>query len=671
MADYKKSLYNIAIDSQGYLLSGIPTSPARVMRESKIYGTYPNQIDLDYKDSSQFLPWAQTDFSGGFQFEKWSDNAGFKKGTGLEYIAKYGELTLLNDKSDTLKDFGAGFTFGAAVEYDRDNVGMVIGITKGSGASQLWKMNTSDSFTQITGGTWANVDAVHSMDELQGKVYVGLTVSSGSPLKSYDGSTVADLTLTDSLSSSTIIRMVKRIKTRLYVGGYTGTAANGDALMYSDDEGSTWTDIITKTGKGREISQGIDNLGTLYFLIKDGGRTELWWCNDTIITQIYRWENLTNPKINSWLGKVYVEGKQDGKLMRFEWNGATLKAVFEEKIAGLDLDSSPSVVYKNNFYSYGLVYDGLFHFPSWVFKYNSNKIYPFIVFGSSSTQVPYFYGLNGTNLIITKLDTSAYLTTGNIITGIYNAQKTAVDKLWHSITLSFKELDTGQTIVVSYSDDDEGTWTTIGTITPVAGETERTLYFANNIVSKRIQIRITLTGAGTNTPTFYDYIVRFLPLSDGKFEWVLRLNCGDELMLLDGKTKESKLGSELRNILRMARFNNQIVEFQDVDFAETAINDATGISATDETITVDSTLGFPEQGRIKIEQEEILYTGKTATTFTGCTRAERGTKASTHSDDTRVHNAYNVVIATISETNQVAPKPKVCESEVTIALTEV
>ena len=671
MADIKRTLYNVAINGQGYLLSGIPERPARIMRESSVFGTFPTQVDLEYKDSSQFLPWAQTDFAGGFQFEKWSDNAGFKKGTGLEYIAKYGELTLLNDKSATLKDFGAAFTFGAAVEYDRDNVGLVIGITKGSGASQLWKMSTSDGFTGITGGTWANVDAVHDMDELQGKVYIGLDVSAGNPLKTYNGSAVADITLTGALSSSTIIRMVKRIETRLYVGGYTETAASGDALMYSDDEGSTWTAIISKTGKSRQITQGVDNLGTLYFLIEDGSRTELWWCNDTITTQIYRWENLTTPRISAWLGKVYVEGKQDGKLMRFEWNGATLRTVFEEKITGLDLDTSPMVVYKNNLHSYGLVYDGLFHFPSWIFKYSSNKIYPFAVFGGSTTQVPYFYGLSGTNLIITKLNTATYLTTGNVITGIFNGGKSAVNKLWNSITLSFKVMVTGQTIKVEYSTDDEANWTTIDTISPTANETEKTLYFPSNTTSKRIQIRLTLTGGGSNTPTLYDFIVRFLSLPDNRFEWILRLNCSNNLMLLDGKTVEPKRASELRNLLMTARFENQIVEFQDVDFAETLINDGDDITATDTTITVDSTGDFPEQGRIKIEQEEILYTGKTAVAFTGCTRGARGTKKAIHLDNVRVHNAYNVVLTNIGDENQVAPTPKIYESLVPVALKEV
>ena len=68
----------------------------------------------------------------------------------------------------------------------------------------------------------------------------------------------------------------------------------------------------------------------------------------------------------------------------------------------------------------------------------------------------------------------------------------------------------------------------------------------------------------------------------------------------------------------------------------TVINDTDGITAADTTITVDSTSGFQSQGRIVIESEVISYTGKTTTTFTGCSRGEEGTTAATHADDITV-----------------------------------
>lgn len=48
------------------------------------------------------------------------------------------------------------------------------------------------------------------------------------------------------------------------------------------------------------------------------------------------------------------------------------------------------------------------------------------------------------------------------------------------------------------------------------------------------------------------------------------------------------------------------------------------------TITVASTSAFESRGYIKIKREIISYTGKTATTFTGCTRAADGTSAAAY-----------------------------------------
>jgi hypothetical protein len=58
------------------------------------------------------------------------------------------------------------------------------------------------------------------------------------------------------------------------------------------------------------------------------------------------------------------------------------------------------------------------------------------------------------------------------------------------------------------------------------------------------------------------------------------------------------------------------------------------VDATQTTITVNSTVGFPPTGRIRLDTEQIDYTGTTSTTFTGCTRAAGGTTAATHVDNT-------------------------------------
>ncbi len=64
------------------------------------------------------------------------------------------------------------------------------------------------------------------------------------------------------------------------------------------------------------------------------------------------------------------------------------------------------------------------------------------------------------------------------------------------------------------------------------------------------------------------------------------------------------------------------------NFISTTLNGDHNNSVT--TITVISTTGFPTRGFISIETEVISYTGTTATTFTGATRASDGTTAAAH-----------------------------------------
>ena len=69
----------------------------------------------------------------------------------------------------------------------------------------------------------------------------------------------------------------------------------------------------------------------------------------------------------------------------------------------------------------------------------------------------------------------------------------------------------------------------------------------------------------------------------------------------------------------------------------TALNGAINNSVT--TITVDSTVGFPPNGRVIIESEVISYTGITATTFTGLTRSATDAAAASHADNLAVVTA--------------------------------
>lgn len=80
----------------------------------------------------------------------------------------------------------------------------------------------------------------------------------------------------------------------------------------------------------------------------------------------------------------------------------------------------------------------------------------------------------------------------------------------------------------------------------------------------------------------------------------------------------------------------------DSEAAETdTLNGAITAAATE--ITVDSTSDIAERGTIKIDDEKISYTNKTATQFKGCTRGAEGTTAATHADGATVTD-YNIKI---------------------------
>lgn len=77
--------------------------------------------------------------------------------------------------------------------------------------------------------------------------------------------------------------------------------------------------------------------------------------------------------------------------------------------------------------------------------------------------------------------------------------------------------------------------------------------------------------------------------------------------------------------------------------SSTTLNGDINSSVT--TITVASTTGFESVGTVTIGTENITYTGKTSTTFTGCTRAADGTTAASHTNGdtvTRSTKWYNI-----------------------------
>jgi|LakMenEpi03Aug12_release.lakeMendotaPanAssembly.Ray.scaffolds.fasta_scaffold77902_4 hypothetical protein len=76
-------------------------------------------------------------------------------------------------------------------------------------------------------------------------------------------------------------------------------------------------------------------------------------------------------------------------------------------------------------------------------------------------------------------------------------------------------------------------------------------------------------------------------------------------------------------------------EFQDLSYTTLSGN----INSSVTTVPVVSTSGFRSAGVIRINNEIISYTGKTSTSFTGCTRGDFGTSNASHSSGDFVHGS--------------------------------
>ena len=101
--------------------------------------------------------------------------------------------------------------------------------------------------------------------------------------------------------------------------------------------------------------------------------------------------------------------------------------------------------------------------------------------------------------------------------------------------------------------------------------------------------------------------------------------------------------------LMVATFGNNVLAARGTSIfssasTKLAVAIASGTSMTgSSTITADSTDGFSSSGTIQLNSETFTYTGKTATTFTGVTRATGTTSAAAHALDDVLSEAWNTI----------------------------
>ncbi|MBW1784171.1 MAG: hypothetical protein JRL30_25955 [Deltaproteobacteria bacterium] len=395
----------------------------------------------------------------------------------------------------------------------------------------------------------------------------------------------------------------------------------------------------------------------------------LWDGNLTTVARDHR--------INTLDGSTAYFITDDGSI--YSYDGSSLELIFEnvegmipaEVGFGLIEHNSrlygPNVVIDQN----GNVFPGHFDgtvdniLPVASVKFSSGTD-PVLWAGSdaSATTKVRLYALDGGTAV------SAFIDLSDIDGFIEN-----IDKLLYSVTLSFDKFTTaGQSIEIQYGLNGETPSNSIGTATQSTdgAVSSKELLFGDDIIGKSVRLRAIMvngTGAVATTPKLRSITVKYLPLPHYRHVFSMTLNCINEILLKDGRSIEQKRGEELRSLIRKAWFSRNIIEFEDFDGETVLLDGNLAIDAT--TVPVQSTTeNHPEQGRIKIEDEEMLYTGKTQESFTGVTRGARGTVATTHTDDDEVRTGYDVIVVDYKEELRVPNKGNVREYYSTVTLLE-
>ena len=191
-----------------------------------------------------------------------------------------------------------------------------------------------------------------------------------------------------------------------------------------------------------------------------------------------------------------------------------------------------------------------------------------------------------------------------------------------------------------YVNDPNSTITTTSFPTEVyiAGEFDTTTSTVNNLKYNGAKFSVSSAGTDANGNTFLNLksdSTAAINITETKIK-VLHTTSKDVSAYFEGGTdifdnQTEHFGS---NRIVLKELNKHGYLNKDAKQANTLLNGAISNSAT--TLTVDTTTGFPTSGTLLIGTEEMTYTGKTSTTFTGLTRNTNSAGAAAALDDATV-----------------------------------
>ena len=683
-----RGIYNAALDGLGLVFKGSPENPAYSQRNASVFLNRYAQGDRSEGDFSLYWFWSQTDWAGGFQ-QEFHDVAypnAFKSGNNIDPLKSLGKIQSLPQPQLVTGTISAGAA-PSVVDTAVFGTMIVCGINKVSGTASFVTLTSADTFGSwsVPGGCGRSITQMDVFQQIY--LYTGFSgAAAGSALvyTTTGGVSSCNNPAWNTFGTNpTTVRALTVIGADFYVGFVSTTAGEGDRIGRYSMGGTDW-EAICQNLNPIMFGSFVNYKSTLYWLSQVGSKVELWSFSYDTPNKIYTWPSLQNPKISTFLSILKITGTNDGRIMEYSFDGASIDIIFEQLPFTSNIGVSETFEVEGRGYSDGMVSayvdSEIQYFPSHNFLVNGTRACPIASFNDS------LYLSNVLNssgsLCIYKINPSTstvYGTTSgscSITSPLSTGQIPWVDKMYFDVFLRMDALRSGEKITVDYSTDSfttdgSSTWTTLGSadfaIDGAANFKKIPFSMETPVISKQLKTRLTFTNGTATSARLQDLVVRYLPLSYFPHEWQIVVNASDEIELANGAL-DTKTGRQIRSQLQTAQWKNQLVDWQDIDYFSTRLTSALAVDGT--VANVLDTTDAPENGRFIADLEEIFYSSKTPTSFCGLTRASRGTPAMTHGSGTFIDNAYKVLITDVSHRVPILARGTKVEYATTLTLRE-
>lgn len=599
--------HHIELNGHEYLVK--PFSYSK--KSAPQFGARFSTGDPDFNNLSFWQHWAQNCFIGGMDAEEWADDAMYDDGVGIS-TEHHQRVTLARDLR---RGGGSNWAAGSGANHKAwkfivyNNILYAVTIPVATNAATLWQyVPASDGWTQITAFTGVNA---RSIATYAGKLFIGgMNLANSAPILKYSSGalgTWTTVTNPSGIASTQPVSAMRAFQQKLYVAWGVNIWRMKDDLTW---DGNVVFYKASASSESNNIESMEVHLGFLYMLSRNG---HIHRSDGNSTFDIWSWDGQTQGvAIKSFDGRLFVatneysdpaapteafgvlyqmSGSAVTQLKRWgklgEYTGLGSLTVFDRRlfygasnllgqargfgVAAYDpIEDAHSIMASN--------VDTVTYAPGSA-PYLNYAVTDVIAFGNRIYSAVAGFGLFYTRYsfkdykrLVADYDVSAAGASvgpqngGWFTTSTYDAGTPGMNKLWRRISIDYELPSTPLAIVVEYSTDAGGSWTTCLSLNPGVAHTRRLKdIWLENVKSTSLKLRFTLRSANSiYTPVFYGFVVSYLPMPEPNWMWTFTIPLSELQQGLDGVSRAVDTEAEIA-FLSLAWRNKQLVTYTDMD----------------------------------------------------------------------------------------------------------